>query len=167
MSLILLQLQAALALIAPFFAVKLFWVLMLLVAIDYATGIIRALWAGEFQKAKLAATPIKAVMYMAYFVAVHATLMQIGALPMMLELTSVLDEVALLLPVTKELVSTLQNIKALALLRDVDVNWLDAIIDFLRLNVYQAVLDRLAQKTAPKEPVSSVEESAPATGLNQ
>ncbi len=149
MTAILAQLQLLLATIAPFFGVQLFIILMIVLGIDYLTGVIRAASEKRYRHPLLAISPMKALLYTVYYVVVHGTVLYLGG--GLVTLPVGIEEMLLLPPLAKELISILQNLKAISIVHNIDATWLDFAIRFLRLDVYQAALDELKKVTTAPE----------------
>lgn len=130
--------------IVAFFGVQTFGFVVGIVLADWLTGIIREIKRHSFSWLLVPVAPLKLLNYTLVFVSLHGFSQ---AFPV----AESVEQFVLLTICTKELISFFQNVKAIGIIDDQNTKFLDQAIDFLRLNTWQANLDKVKSKRSYTE----------------
>jgi len=130
--------------LVAFFSVPTFMFVAAITAGDWITGMIREYRRGNFQWRMVPLEPLKFTNYVLLFVTLHGFSQ---AFP----IAEPLEQMVLLTLCTKELISFFQNVKAIGIITEKNTILLDQAIDFLRLNTWQANLDKVKSKSSYTE----------------
>jgi len=127
-----------------FFGAQTFGFVVGIVLADWLTGTIREIKRGNFNWLLVPIAPLKLINYTLVFASLHGFSL---AFPV----AESVEEFVLLTICTKELISFFQNVKAIGIIDDKNTKFLDQAIDFLRLNTWQANLDKVKSKSSYTE----------------
>lgn len=127
-----------------FFGVQTFGFVVGIVLADWLTGIIREIKRSSFNWLLVPIAPLKLINYTLVFASLHGFSL---AFPV----AESVEQFVLLTICTKELISFFQNVKAIGIIDDKNTKFLDQAIDFLRLNTWQANLDKVKSKSSYTE----------------
>ena len=130
--------------VIAFFGVQTFGFVVGIVLADWITGIIREIKRKNFSWLLVPLAPIKLVNYTLVFTSLHGFSL---AFPV----AESVEQFVLLAICTKELISFFQNVKAIGIIDDKNTKFLDQAIEFLRLNTWQANLDKVKSKSSYTE----------------
>jgi hypothetical protein len=127
--------------LVAFFAVKSYIFVVLIVLGDWLTGVVREVKRGTFSWGLFPIAFLKLINYTLVFIALHGLAVSFDSAQM-------LEEMVMLAVGIKEVISFLQNVKAIGIIEGKNNKLLDEAIEFLRLRTWQANLDTVQPKNS-------------------
>lgn len=116
------------AALSGFFNVPVVYVILVLVFFDFLTGIYKAKLTRKTRSSKFSVAGERIVLYILMFIPLHA-------FSLLNDLMGVVDDFVLGIFLTRELLSILENIKAISLVKQRPFPMLDAIIEYVGLDL--------------------------------
>lgn len=144
MNAILHVLQTALTQIGGFFNIPLFWFMLLFLAADLGSGIYRARVEKRYDPARAPKALYRGIKYVTIYVVIHAYALSFPPYDWFCQIVLAIQS-------AKEIISTMQNFKAVAVVLGVDAFELDLGIKFFGLERFQKQLDALVEKANPSQ----------------